>query len=89
MRVVRYEKIALRVLAKMPVPTAVRIKQKVAAFAENPASQAGNYKLMRGEDGIGRLRVGDWRVIMRGDAEVLSVMKIGTRGDIDKDFDHD
>ena len=53
---------------------------KVDQYAADPASQANNVKALQGREGI-RLRVGDWRVIMR-DGEVLAVLEIGPRGSI-------
>jgi len=53
---------------------------KIEAYATDPTSQANNVKALQGRDGI-RLRVGDWRVIMRDD-EVLDVLDIGPRGGI-------
>lgn len=53
---------------------------KVDQYAADPASQANNVKALQGREGI-RLRVGDWRVIMR-DGEVLAVLEIGSRGSI-------
>ena len=62
----------------MPANTALRIVGKIEAYAEDPASQANNVQALRGRDGI-RLRVGDWRVIMR-DGEVLDVLDMAARG---------
>lgn len=53
---------------------------KIEAYATDPASQANNVKALHGRDGI-RLRVGDWRVIMR-DGEVLDVLDVGPRGGV-------
>ncbi len=53
---------------------------KVDQYAADPASQANNVKALQGREGV-RLRVGDWRVIMR-DGEVLAVLEIGPRGSI-------
>ncbi len=53
---------------------------KVDQYAADPASQANNVKALQVREGI-RLRVGDWRVIMR-DGEVLAVLEIGSRGSI-------
>ena len=44
-----------------------------------PASQAGNIRRLRGPGRFLRLRVGDWRVVMR-DADMLEVLHITTRG---------
>ena len=64
----------------MPAPTALRIVDKIEAYASDPASQANNVKALKGREGI-RLRVGDWRVIML-DGEVLDVIEVGPRGSI-------
>ena len=64
----------------MPRPTALRIVDKIEAYALDPASQANNVKALKGREGI-RLRVGDWRVIML-DGEVLDVIEVGPRGSI-------
>ena len=63
MKPVRYSKDAIRTLRRMPRPTAERIRDKVAAYAADPASQAANVTALKGEAGVLRLRVGDWRVI--------------------------
>jgi mRNA interferase RelE/StbE len=64
----------------MPRNIAMRIRDKILAFAADPASQANNVKTMADGSHI-RLRVGDWRVIMLG-GEVIDVLKIGPRGTI-------
>jgi mRNA interferase RelE/StbE len=78
---VRYSKDAIRTLRRMPRPTAERIRDKVAAYAADPASQAANVKALRGEPGVLRLRVGDWRVIFE-DGAVIAVIRIGPRGGV-------
>lgn len=64
----------------MPRDTAGRIMANVDQYAADPASQRNNVKALQGRDGV-RLRVGDWRVIMR-DGEVLAVLEIGPRGSV-------
>lgn len=80
MKPVSYSRSALKTLRKMPRDTAERIMGKVDQYAADPASQTNNVKALQGREGI-RLRVGDWRVIMR-DGEVLAVLEIGPRGSI-------
>lgn len=80
MKPVSYSRSALKTLRKMPRDTAERIMGKVDQYAADPASQANNVKALQGREGV-RLRVGDWRVIMR-DGEVLAVLEIGPRGSI-------
>ena len=65
----------------MPANTARLIRSKIEAYARNPASQSGNVKSLKGREGI-RLRVGDWRVIMDDQGNVLAILDIGPRGGI-------
>jgi mRNA interferase RelE/StbE len=81
MKEVRYSRDAIRTLRRMPRPTAERIRDKVAAYAADPSSQAVNVRRLKGEDGVLRLRVGDWRVIFE-DGAVIAVIRIGPRGGI-------
>jgi mRNA interferase RelE/StbE len=77
---ITYRPAAVKALRRMPANTARRIVGKIEAYAADPASQKNNVKALQGRDGI-RLRVGDWRFIMR-DGEVLDVLNIGPRGHI-------
>lgn len=81
MKDVTYKPAALKALRKMPANTAMRIRNKISAYAADPDSQANNVKALKGRKGI-RLRVGDWRVIMDDNGDVLDVLKIGPRGGI-------
>lgn len=81
MKQVSYTKAAIRVLRRMPTNTAKLIRTKIEAYATDPASQANNVKALKGREGI-RLRVGDWRVIMDDQGNVLAVLEIGPRGGI-------
>ena len=80
MKEVFYQPAARKALRRMPANTATLIMGKIDAYALDPASQANNVKALKGREGI-RLRVGDWRVIMR-DGVVLAVLNIGPRGGI-------
>lgn len=79
MKRIAYTKAAAKTLAKMPRNTAQRIRSKIEAYAQDPASQANNVTALQGRDGI-RLRVGDWRVIMDDTGAVLEILKIAPRG---------
>lgn len=81
MKQVTYKPAAVKVLRKMSRNEAERIRGKVRQYADDPASQANNVKALKGREGI-RLRVGDWRVIMDDQGDVLDVLKIGPRGGI-------
>ncbi len=79
MKRIDYSRAAVRTLARMPRDLADRIRDKIRGYADDPASQAANVRRLRGPDGFLRLRVGDWRVVMR-DADTLEILHIATRG---------
>jgi len=81
---IAYSRAAVRTLARMPANLADRIRGRIRAYAEDPSSQARNVRRLRGSDGFLRLRVGDWRVVMR-DADSLEVLHITTRGQAYRD----
>lgn len=81
MNQISYTKAAIKALRRMPVNSAVLIRSKIEAYAQDPSSQANNVKSLKGREGI-RLRVGDWRVIMDDQGNVLAVLEIGPRGGI-------
>lgn len=81
MKSISYSKAAIRALRRMPRNTADLIRSKIEAYAEDPASQANNVKALKGREGI-RLRVGDSRVIMDDQGNVLAVLDIGPRGGV-------
>ena len=78
MKEVVYSKTAQKALMQMPRNWAIRIRDKVNAYASDPASQANNVKALRGTDGMLRLRVGDWRAVMC-DGVVLEILDIKAR----------
>jgi mRNA interferase RelE/StbE len=81
MKQISYTKAAIRALRRMPANTASLIRTKVEAYAQDPSAQAKNVKSLKGREGI-RLRVGDWRVIMDDQGNVLAMLDIGPRGGI-------
>ncbi len=81
---IAYSRAAVRTLARMPRNLADRIRARIRACADDPASQAGNVRRLRGPGRFLRLRVGDWRVVMR-DADTLEILHIATRGHADRD----
>ncbi len=76
---IAYSRAAVRTLARMPADLADRIRGRIRAYADDPSSQARNVRRLRGPDGFLRLRVGDWRIVMR-DADTLEVLHIATCG---------
>lgn len=81
MKQISYTKAAIKALRRMPVNTATLIRSKIEVYAQDPSSQANNVKSLKGREGV-RLRVGDWRVIMDDQGNVLAVLDIGPRGGI-------
>ncbi len=81
MKQISYTKAAIRALRRMPANTAKLIRSKIEAYASDPASQGNNVRSLKGREGV-RLRVGDWRVIMDDQGNVLAVLDIGPRGDV-------
>lgn len=81
MKTITYRKSALKVLQRMPRPESKRIQGKIKAYAGDLESQRNNVKALKGSDYI-RLRVGDWRVIIDEQGDVLDIINIGARGAI-------
>ena len=76
---IAYTRAAVKTLARMPRNLADRIRGRIRAYADDPASQARNVHRLRGPGRFLRLRVGAWRVVMR-DADTLEILHITTRG---------
>ena len=80
MKAVRFTVDAAKALRKH-ANVAARIREKISAYAENPAAGANNVTQLVGVDAK-RMRVGDFRVIFtETDAEIV-VLLIGPRGDV-------
>jgi mRNA interferase RelE/StbE len=80
MKQVEYARDAAKMLQRMDRATAQRITGKIRQYAEDPTSLANNVIIMKGEEGLRRMRVGDWRVIFTEDLVVLLVIRIAPRG---------
>lgn len=81
MKTIAYSKSALKTLRRIPANDARRIVDKIEQYAGDPKSQTNNVKALAGSPYI-RLRVGDWRVIMDDQGQVLDILKIGPRSGI-------
>ncbi len=81
MKEVVYSRTAQKALTRMPRNWATRIRDKIRLYAEDPGAQANNVVRLKGHDGLTRLRVGDWRVIMR-DGTVLYIVNVASRGGV-------
>jgi mRNA interferase RelE/StbE len=81
MRQVSYSRSAQKALQKIPRNIAELITSKIDQYARDPESLANNVKKLKGDfDGLIRLRVGDWRVIMDDEGNVLMILEIKPRG---------
>ncbi|MCY3933314.1 MAG: type II toxin-antitoxin system RelE/ParE family toxin [Acidobacteria bacterium] len=79
MKEVVYSRSAVRKFRRMPRNYSSRVREKILAYAEDPESQANNVVRLQGAGGLLRLRVGDWRVIMRA-GDRIEVLHIASRG---------
>jgi mRNA interferase RelE/StbE len=79
MKEIAYTRTAQKALSRIPRNMALRIREKIRSFAEDPASQANNVKALRGFEGLIRLRVGDWRIIIR-DGVIIEILEVKPRG---------
>ena len=82
MRSIVYSRDAERTLRRMPANTALLIVAKIDQYGRDPASLANNSTALKGMPGHIRLRVGDWRVIMRDDGVVIAIIRIAPRGSV-------
>ncbi|KAB0571291.1 type II toxin-antitoxin system RelE family toxin [Brucella pituitosa] len=80
MKQISYSREATKTLIKMPANTAKLIRSKIEQYAAEPASLANNVKFLKGDEGLMRLRVGDWRVIFSEEGHVLEIIRIAPRG---------
>jgi len=77
---IAFSKAASRTLRHMPANMARLIVAKLQQYADDPAALAGNVKMLKGAEGVLRLRVGDWRVLFTEDGTVIAVVRIAPRG---------
>lgn len=79
---ITYSSDALRALLRMPQRDAKRIREKISLYASQPAALANNVKVLQGQGGVMRLRVGDYRVLFTEDGVVLAVLHVGHRREV-------
>ena len=84
MKEIAYSRSAVRTLARMPRNLANRIRDKIRAYAGDPASLANNVTRLRGPDRLLRLRGGDWRIVMH-DTDRLEILHVANRGSVYKE----
>lgn len=81
MKQARFSRPALKALARISRPGALKIRAKIDQLATDPASLANNIKALKGVD-TKRLRVGNYRVIFRDDLTILDIIAIGHRREV-------
>ncbi|WP_342163634.1 type II toxin-antitoxin system RelE/ParE family toxin [Methylobacterium sp. SD21] len=77
-----YSRDAIRTLSRMPANISRLIRSKIEHYAADPSALANNVKMLKGEPGVVRLRMGDWRVLFTEDGVVIAVICIATRGSV-------
>lgn len=81
MKTVSYSRSAQKALQRIPRNVAQLIVAKINQYAGDPSSLANNVKKLKGDfEGLIRLRVGDWRIIMDDQGNVLAILEIKPRG---------
>lgn len=82
MREVSYARDAAKALQRMDRASAKRIRDKLRQYADDPTSLANNVKALKSNDGLKRLRVGDWRVIFIENLVIVMVVRVAARGSV-------
>jgi mRNA interferase RelE/StbE len=77
---VEYSREAQKTLRRIDAATARSIREKLKLVARDPGALANNVKALKGDGGLKRLRVGDWRAIYTEDLLVLFVIRVAPRG---------
>ncbi len=72
---------ATRQFLALPSQVQDRIEAKIVQLAINPAALANQVKALKGVKAL-RLRVGDYRVIFTDSGMILTIIRVGHRGDI-------
>lgn len=78
---IEFEKKAVKFISKQPNPQKERLFKAIYKLPK-----FGDIKVMQGESGFFRLRVGDYRVIYTVNDNILTIriVAVGNRGDIYK-----
>ncbi|MBF0137231.1 MAG: type II toxin-antitoxin system RelE/ParE family toxin [Magnetococcales bacterium] len=80
MKMIAYSKQATRTLSRLSLDDSRRIRAAIQSYAN---VGQGDVKKLCGLPFF-RLRIGNWRVIFDDDGLIMSIEKIGSRGDIYK-----
>lgn len=81
---VKFTKNALKELKKLPKLAQDKILDSLEVLAVNPYAEVLNFKKLRGNQKLFRIRVGDYRIIyeIHGHELVIIVVRIGHRKDV-------
>ncbi len=82
---IKFSKKAIKDLLKIPKNKSLKIRKKIKEYAVDSSSQKNNMKKLKNSE-YTRLRVGNYRVIFTETNIIISIIKIGTRGDIYKNL---
>ena len=80
MKQIAFSRDALKILTRIPGNTAKLIRSKIDQYARDPKALANNVKTLKGQPGVKRLRIGDWRVLFREEAATIVIIRIAARG---------
>ena len=78
---IRYSDQAVKFLSKLVKADAVRIRDKIKQYAQNPSELKNQVKKLTNSLYF-RLRVGNYRIIFTETGEIMKIEKIGNRGDV-------
>lgn len=70
----------MRTLRRMPADVSALVRSEIEQYAAEPASLADDVKASKGEPGVFRLRVNQWRVLFDEDGEIIAIIRIAPRG---------
>ena len=74
---------AVKALSRMQPRQSIAIRVAIRAVADNPQAPKADVSRLHGLNAL-RVRVGDWRVIIKIEDDVLYVTRIRPRGDVYK-----
>jgi mRNA interferase RelE/StbE len=72
---------ALRTLRRMDKATAKRISDVLDKLEDDPDRTDLDIRRLKARDGF-RIRVGQWRIIFEREADVITILTIGPRGQV-------
>ncbi len=81
MKAIVYLRSASKELLGLGASARERVVVKLKQYAADPASLANQVKALKGVAAL-RLRIGDYRVIFRSEADRIVVLRVGHRRDV-------